>query len=1140
MKSKILMFISILFLQFPASALQKSTDSYISQVGVDNSACEIKPENGETSEYSQSQLKTLASRITLRVIGGNNGGSGTLIARRGNKYLVLTNNHVITGVSSVQIKTADGKTYSAAITPNTKFEKFDLALLEFQSNQNYCLQEVANFLPNTDTQVMAAGYSAAKGEIAFRTGIVQQIWDRPLKDGYQIGYTSDIEQGMSGGAIVNSRGEIIGINGRSAYPILNTGYVYPDGSRPSEEEIQRMRKLSWGIPISTLLAQVDQQILTAYSLPLPKSQPTVPTTQLTGWLGELELKAKQITVRIDSSSNANGSGIIIARNGDTYTVLTAEHVVCERQDATQPCRNYNYQILAPDGKQYPIEKSTIKTEAGVDLAVLKFTATNQSYQVATLANYNPNIGDYMFTAGYPKQGDNYSPWRLTMGTIFSKETGLGLSKISFSKTDNFSKLLTANSLTGAYELVYTSITYGGMSGGPVLDSLGRVIGIHGLAEGEQAIDEITRDFGSSRGQVQLGYSLGIPVSTFLGIATRLGVQTQKVETTLPPRLKDEKSNSIKAAIISTDIFLGNATASQLIERGNQLWRLGRYEEAVKAFDEAIKQKPSFVYLAYYGKGLALRANNKYQEATDALESATTLKSDFVAAWQELSVVYSQSKQPEKALVAIKEAIELQPKNPNLYNSKSQLLSNLEKYPEAEVAINKAIGINPRVIFYMTRSNIYAKQKKWELTLADLSKAIDISPHFYEAYFLRGSLYYNQKTWDLSLADFSKLIDIDSQYSLLAYIVRSDIYSKQKKWELALADLNKVITLEPRAVLAYIVRSDIYSKQKKWELALADLNKAIIINPHSAKAYATRGLIYFQQKKWELALADLNKAIIINPQLAESYATRGLIYFQKKKWELALADLNKAIILNPQFAEAYATRGLIYFQQKKWELALADLNKAIILNPQFAGAYLTRGLIHYQQKKWELALADLNKAITPDLQSAELYAVRGSIYSEQKKWELALADLNKAITLNPQLAEAYAARGVVYHAQKKYILALAEYNQALAKDEKLLLGINNIGLIKYEQGAIDEAVKQWQQAINLNNKSAEPHLALAVALYRKGEQETAYKVAQTALQLDKNFADINFLKENLWGEKIIADAQKLLSSPQIQGLLLQMR
>ncbi|MBD2302449.1 serine protease, partial [Nostoc sp. FACHB-190] len=270
----------------------------ITKAAIETASCQIKAENGETGEYSEQQLKTLANQITVRVIGDNNGGSGTLLGKQGNTYLVLTNSHVIRGVKNINLQTSDGKTHTAQIVPNTNFEKFDLALLQFQTKQNYCLQEIANFLPYPDTQVIAAGYSAAKDEIVFRTGTVQKIWDRPLKEGYQIGYTSDIEQGMSGGVILNSVGQIIGVNGKSAYPILNTGYVYPDGSRPSDAQIQQMRQLSWGIPISTFLAQVNNQILTAYSLPLPKSQPDVPTTQLTGWLGELEQKAKQISVRI--------------------------------------------------------------------------------------------------------------------------------------------------------------------------------------------------------------------------------------------------------------------------------------------------------------------------------------------------------------------------------------------------------------------------------------------------------------------------------------------------------------------------------------------------------------------------------------------------------------------------------------------------------------------------------------------------------------------------------------------------------------------------------------------------------------------------------------------------------------------------
>ncbi|MBD2777460.1 tetratricopeptide repeat protein [Iningainema tapete] len=964
---------SLLLLPFPVLAWEIGSHSF-SQVARGNSNCEIEPENGESAEYSEKQLQTLASRITVRVIGDHNGGSGTILAKQGNTYLVVTNSHVIRGVNSVSLQTADGKTYPAQIVPQTNFEKFDLALLKFQTNQNYCLpREIANFTPNIDMPVVAAGFSAEKGHVVFWSGKIKKT--TRTKEGYEIGYTSNIEQGMSGGPILNTQGTLLGINGRSAYPILNTGYVYPNGSRPTSEEIKEMRSLSWGIPTSTFLAQVNPEILTAYSLPIPATSSIVPETPLIGWLGELEQKAKQITVKIDSKSHSNGSGIIIAKDGDTYTVLTASHVVCERkkrgEDATKPCEDDNYQILAPDGKQYPVDKSTIKREEGVDLAVVKFTS-NATYQVATLVDYNPNSSDsgggynYMFTAGYPKLGEQ-SPWRFTIGRIFDKETGLLQVKDSDFQSNSSDRLQSASSLTGGYELVYTSITYGGMSGGPVLDSVGRVIGIHGRAEGEDALDNKTGDSGSSEGQVQIGYSLGIPVSTFLGLATRLGVKPQRLENTPPPQLDKQQVNSIQQAVLSADISKGNATATQWLERGNQLWRLNRLEEAVQAFDEAIKLKPSFMYLAYYGKGLALGYSGKYQEAVAAFEQAGKLKLEYAAAWYYQSIVYRELNQLNKALVAIDKAIKLQQDNPNLYNNKWAILEGSKQYALALSAISKAIEFSPRAAFYYNRGVTYHKQQKLDQALVDYNKAITLNPQLTKAYHNRGMLYIDRQKWDLALADFNKVIILNPQFAS-TYNNRGIVYHKQQRWDLALADYNKAITLYPQYAVAYFNRGELYKNQQKLDLALADYNKAITLNSQFTDAYNSRGGLYFVLQKWDLALADFNKAIDINPEFAKAYHHRGILYQNQQKLDLALADFNKAIELNSQFTDAYFQRGSHYWLQQKWDLALADFNKAIDINPQSADAYIGRGTVY-------TLIGDKQRAIQNLQQAAQLLKVQ---------------------------------------------------------------------------------------------------------------------------------------------------------------------
>ena len=80
--------------------------------------------------------------------------------------------------------------------------------------------------------------------------------------------------------------------------------------------------------------------------------------------------AQKITVRINANNdNEHGSGVIIAREGSTYYVLTSKHVV-EYLD-------YEYTVLAPDADSYLLNNSTINHIDGIDLAVISFESDSQ-------------------------------------------------------------------------------------------------------------------------------------------------------------------------------------------------------------------------------------------------------------------------------------------------------------------------------------------------------------------------------------------------------------------------------------------------------------------------------------------------------------------------------------------------------------------------------------------------------------------------------------------------------------------------------------------------------------------------------------------------------------------------------------------
>lgn len=166
---------------------------------------------------------------------------------------------------------------------------------------------------------------------------------------------------------------------------------------------------------------------------------------------EVNLRAKQISVRIDGANL--GSGSLIDRSNNVYTVLTNWHVMKNQGD---------YVAQTIDGKVHKADPASIKQLPGLDLAVFKFNS-DQNYQTAKLGDAsNLSEGQNVYFAGYPgelREEDNryYRFFTANLVGILPKSTENG------------------------YSLVYNGEAFPGMSGGPVFNKNGLMIGVHGEA-----------------------------------------------------------------------------------------------------------------------------------------------------------------------------------------------------------------------------------------------------------------------------------------------------------------------------------------------------------------------------------------------------------------------------------------------------------------------------------------------------------------------------------------------------------------------------------------------------------------------------------------------------------------------------------
>ena len=143
-------------------------------------------------------------------------GSGVIYTKSGNKGYIVTNNHVVSGSDKVQVMLSNGKTVNARIIGTDATT--DLAVLSIDSSY---VTQTAEFGDSKSLQagqtVIAVG-SPLGSEYA--STVTQGIISAPARSittssaNQQTVIQTDaaINPGNSGGALVNSAGQVIGIN----------------------------------------------------------------------------------------------------------------------------------------------------------------------------------------------------------------------------------------------------------------------------------------------------------------------------------------------------------------------------------------------------------------------------------------------------------------------------------------------------------------------------------------------------------------------------------------------------------------------------------------------------------------------------------------------------------------------------------------------------------------------------------------------------------------------------------------------------------------------------------------------------------------------------------------------------------------
>jgi tetratricopeptide (TPR) repeat protein/V8-like Glu-specific endopeptidase len=180
--------------------------------------CGVLPASAQ--QLTGQQVAKIAKKCTVRIESASSPGSGVIIGKKDDTYLVLTAAHVLRDRSEkYQVTLPDGSSRSInniKIFPG----QVDLAVGEFSSAQNYPISKMAkdsNEVGEGSTVYVSGFPVTATIDLAvfnFTEGKVTANSTKPLQDGYSLVYSNNTLPGHSGGPVWNDRGELVAIHGK--------------------------------------------------------------------------------------------------------------------------------------------------------------------------------------------------------------------------------------------------------------------------------------------------------------------------------------------------------------------------------------------------------------------------------------------------------------------------------------------------------------------------------------------------------------------------------------------------------------------------------------------------------------------------------------------------------------------------------------------------------------------------------------------------------------------------------------------------------------------------------------------------------------------------------------------------------------
>ncbi len=459
----------------------------------------------------------------------------------------------------------------------------------------------------------------------------------------------------------------------------------------------------------------------------------------------------------------------------------------------------------------------------------------------------------------------------------------------------------------------------------------------------------------------------------------------------------------------------------LNNKGSALSALGRSEEAIGCYDKALAIDSRFI-MALHNKGRDLHILGQHEEAIRCYDKALSIDSRDTEAWLSKGSVLTSRSQHENALVCYDRALAIDPKNLDACYNKGLSLLKLGKDAEAVASFDRALGINPLFeMAWVNKGNVLATHGRYEDAVACCDKAIAVNSRNTDTFTTKATLLAAMGKCEEAIVCCDHALAVDSR-NASAWAGKGAVLASLAKREEAASCYDKALAIEPRSVVAWCGKGSALGATGRHREAISCFEQALTIDPKNAAALFGKAMSEDAERRWRDAAISYRKFIeLATPMYGQEIASA-----KKRLHELANYDRLSEGASTP---EIWIKKGVALNEAGRIAEAVVCYDRALALDSENASVWYWKGCALAKMNRHEDAVSSYRNAIRLDPKSAAPWFNMGHCMGLLGCHQDVIECCDRALEINPQDSQVWMLKGVGFCSMERYEEAIRCFQEA---------------------------------------------------------------------------------------------------------------